>query len=171
MPATEWCALTELYHFQVGYNDLTGAFPVCLLKMAGMQTMVASDNDQFSAWSLPSSPASSLKYVHVHNSNLGGTVPATEWCTGLTCRNTSCVLDALSISASISVVQKCGSGEGPHSALSMAGGSTMTDALGSTIAAPPVTSGATLANSAVTGHVTVTGTLLSAAVATSLLRQ
>ena len=87
------------------------------------------------------------------------------------CRNTSCVLDALSISASISVVHQCGSGKGKQSALSMAGGSTLADVLGSTIPAPPVASGATLANSAVTGHVTVMGTPLCAAVATSLLRQ
>jgi len=80
VPATERCALTELYYFNVGNNDLTGAFPVCLLEKAGMQTMEASRNDQFSAWSLPSNPASSLEYVSVYNCNLGGTVPATQWC-------------------------------------------------------------------------------------------
>ena len=80
VPAMEWCALTGLDHFQVGNNDLTGAFPVCLLEKAGMQNMHAHDNDQFSAWLLPSSPASSLKVVSVYNSNLGGTVPPVAWC-------------------------------------------------------------------------------------------
>jgi hypothetical protein len=79
VPATEWCALTGLYYFRVSSNDLTGAFPVCLLEKTGMENMNAYNND-FTAWSLTSSPASSQKVVSVANTNLEGTVPPVAWC-------------------------------------------------------------------------------------------
>ena len=34
----------------------------------------------FDSWSLSDAPSSSLKYVHVANTNLQGTVPATAYC-------------------------------------------------------------------------------------------
>ena len=74
------------------------------------------------------------------------------------------------MSASRSLEQKCGSGEGPQRAMSMVRGS-ICNAGGSTRAAPPVASCDTLANSStVTGQVTGMGKPLSAGVATSLLR-
>ena len=59
---------------------MSGAFPTCLLTKAGMTYVLMHNNPNFDSWSLPDAPSSSLKYVHVGNTNLQGTVLATAYC-------------------------------------------------------------------------------------------
>ena len=59
---------------------MSGAFPTCLLTKTGMETVYMQNNPNFDSWSLPDAPSSSLKIVHVANTNLQGTVPATAYC-------------------------------------------------------------------------------------------
>jgi hypothetical protein len=73
-------ASSSVTSVDINNKGLGGTAPSSLLSLAGMESVNFADNNDFTAWSLTSSPASSLKYVRVYNTNLDGVVPATEWC-------------------------------------------------------------------------------------------